>query len=533
MEVCLIKTYGRKVIKVNYTEEQLLSANIEEQNAMIVDIIEQSRGIHEYNKFVTRYLKGYYLGIQDIRNKIKYTREEINNKTTENWCYAFVDFKTCYLLGKPIQYVQLNDSGEEEISLLNKYVRFENKKDKDKALYIDMLTCGRGFRYTNFKTKSIYNDEDDIAPFEIINCEADNTEVVYSNRLGNEQILSYIQTDMEYINTTIDPVTKEQITSPQKYEEYTVYLRNRKVVVSNKTGVLAIEPNSDDIILLNDHVITEYYLNSSRISLIEIGKDLFDDINYLESLDKDDMEQFVNAIMVFTNAEIDENGLSQMKALGAVCINSTDNKKASVDLLQQRLNATDTQVYYTRLITSLHQILGVPMSTDNGSVTSGDTGKAKLTGQGYTMAGIRSEGEQTTFERGDMATLRKLLKICRKTANSKITELRASDVEARFQRDMSENLLVKTQALLNLYSADIPRKFANAIIGLFGDPNAVTKEQENLFGEQTSQQGASNKEDNGNGGNLDDTKTTNDNDITTQQENKIQDVIEKNEQGNA
>lgn len=506
--------------------------------------MQQAKPIHEYNALTSRYLRGYYTGIQDIMNKTKYTRTEINNKTVENWCFAFIDFKKCYLLGKPIQYVQLNDSGEEEISLLNKYVKNENKKSKDMELYEDILICGRGFRYTNFKAENKYEDsefsKEETAPFEILNADYDNTEVVYSNRLGNEQILSFIQTDMEFIDTTIDPKTGETINTPRIYNEYTVYLRNRKVVVSDKSGELEILPETEDTttIALNDHVITEYYLNRDRISLIEIGKDLFDDINYLESLDKDDMEQFVNAIMVFVNAEIDAEGLENMKELGAVCISSTENRKASVELLQQRLNATDTQVYYTRLLTSLHQILGVPMSTDTGTVTSGDTGKAKLTGQGYTMAGIRAEGQETMFGKCDKISLRKILKICREATETGIKKLKSSDVEAKFQRDMSDNLLVKTQALLNLYNADIPRKFANAIVGLFGDPNAITKEQETLFGKQATRLGAGNKQEVdplnplANQKPNDDTKNTNKNDITSQQDNKLQNINERNEQGN-
>lgn len=510
--------------------------------------MQQAKPIHEYNQITSRYLRGYYNGIQDIRQKIKHTRTEINNKTVENWCYAFVDFKKCYLLGKPIQYVQLNDSGEAEISLLNKYVKNENKKSKDMELYEDILVCGRGFRYTNFKPASGYKygelPKEETAPFEILNADYDHTEVVYSNRLGNEQILSFIQTDMEFINTTTDAKTGEVINTPRMYNEYTVYLRNKKFIVSDKTGELEVIERDDEnsTIALNDHVITEYYLNRDRISLIEIGKDLFDDINYLESLDKDDMEQFVNAIMVFVNAEIDEEGLTNMKELGAVCISSTENRKASVELLQQRLNATDTQVYYTRLLTSLHQILGIPMSSDTGTVTSGDTGKAKLTGQGYTMAGIRAEGQETMFGKCDKISLRKILKICREATETGIKNLKSCDVEAKFQRDMSDNLLVKTQALLNLYNADIPRKFANAIVGLFGDPNAITKEQETLFGKQATQLGAGDKKEENplnpllnndpNKKPNDDTKNTNKNDITSQQDNKLQNINERNEQGN-
>ena len=247
----------------------------------------------------------------------------------------------------------------------------------------------------------------------------------------------------------------------------------------------------------------------------------YDDINYLESLDKDDMEQFVNAIMVFTNAEVDEEEFEAIKELGAVSIKSTENRKASVELLQARLNAQDTQVYYTRLLTSLHQLLGIPMAGDAGSVTSGDTGKAKLTGQGFTSAGIRAESDETMITMCDYQTLKKILKICKETANSGISTLKASDIDIKLQRDMSDNLLVKTQGLLNLLSADIPREYALPIVNLFSDSNAVVKMMQDKFGDQKSQQNGNNDKD-----------TTNINNKTDNQNNDLNNLIENANQDN-
>lgn len=519
-----VKSYGRHVIKAGYTEKQLLSGTQEEVEAKVIDIVKNSLPLHTENKERSIYLKKYLYGDQDIyRDKKKHTRTEIDNKTVENWAYAMIDFKKTFLLGKAIQYVQLDDSSEEEISTLNKYVRYENKQAKDLLIYEDVLTTGRGFRYVNIDDID-KNAEDDEAPFTIINTEVENTEVVYSNRLGNEQLLSYIDTDMMFIDTQINQKTKEEEQIEKYYHEYTVYLRDRTMVLTDKSGELKVKEGSIKPLLLGKHLLTEYYTNRKRISLIELGKDLFNDINYLESMDKDDMEQFVNAIMVFTNATIDEDGLSEMKSLGAVCINSTDTKKASIDLLQGRLNAVDTQTYYNRLLTALHQILGIPMASDSGSVTSGDTGKAKLTGQGFTSAGIRAEGEECMFGMCDMESLKVILKACKKSTQSEIKNLKSSDIDKKFQRDMSDNLLIKTQALQNLYACDIPRKFANSVIGLFGDPNSVTKEQEKTFSPQGSKQ--NNNKDISNPGDK-----TNEEDLTQMQNNQIQDTIELDNQG--
>ena len=147
----MYKTYGRTTILANYTEQQILEASkdLNELDKIIINIILNSKSLHDKNKLETLYLKGYYYGDQDVKYKEKYTRPEINNKIVENWAFACVDFKKTYLLGKPIQYVRLNDCSEEEISTLNKYVRYENKKAKDMEIYEDVLVCGRGFRYIN------------------------------------------------------------------------------------------------------------------------------------------------------------------------------------------------------------------------------------------------------------------------------------------------------------------------------------------------------------------------------------------------
>lgn len=531
--VIITKTYGRRTLYANIEESKLLEMDREEQNKTILDILSQVVPLHEANKIETRYLIDFKNGKQDIYvDKKKITRPEIDNRTVENWAYAIIDFKKCFLLGKPIQYTQVNDSSTDEIAKLNTFCKYEDKKKKDMEIYEDILTCGRGFRYTNTDKPTEENE----APFELINLDPEFTEIVYSSGIRKEQLFAFIETPMQYQKEEKDLKTGEIRYITQFYSEYTIYLRNRTFTVSSKDDGYNIVEGTEQPIALNKHIIREYYINRDRISLIEIGKDLFNDINYLESLDKDDMEQFVNAIMVFTNAEVNENDLQEIRDLGAVSISSTDNKQASVDLLEQRLNANDTQTYYTRLLTSLHQILAVPMASDSGTITSGETGKAKLTGQGYTMAGIRTEGDETNFESCDKKCLDLIITICKNTPNSEINDLKTSDIDSKFSRDTSDNLLTKAQALLNLYQCDIPREIANSVVNLFNDPNGVTKKQQDLFGDQTSQLGAGKEKEeeidpNDNMNNFNnDTNTTNKEDLVAQQNNKIQDVQQKDDQ---
>lgn len=487
-----MKTYGRTTIYANYTEEQLLKGTPEEIGVKVLDILKNSISIHDKNRIESIYLQNYLYGDQDIKDKVKLTRPEINNKSVENWAWAFQDWKKAFLLGKPIQYAPLDDQANEEISKLNSYISYEDKDQKDQDIYEDIFTVGRGYRYTNY-TKTT---EDDEAPFELINLDVRNTEVVYSSSIQHEQLLAYVETDMIYINTQVDPNTGKPKNEPRNYKQYTVYTRNYKFVVDDKSGPLQIidqtivdeKGNSTTTkyvpIVHNCHIVTEYYFNRKRMSFLEICKDIFDDLNYIENLDKDDIEGFVNSIMVFTNAEVDEKGMESIKKFGAVSIKSTDQKKATVELLQSRLKSLDTQIYYLRKLSALHSILSVPQATSNGELSNAETGKGFLTGQGFTSASVRVENEEKSFKKCDRNALKVLLKICRNASDSEIKELKVSNIDIKFSRDLSDNLLVKTQALINLAMAKIPPIVANQVVGLFSDPVSVTKMQEQLMQEK-------------------------------------------------
>ncbi|MBO5143019.1 MAG: phage portal protein [Clostridia bacterium] len=467
-----MKTFGRIVIYANYTENQLLKGSQDKRDAKVIDILSNSIDIHNQNRTEIEYLQDYLYGDQDIKNKVKLTRTDINNKGVENWAWAFQDWKKAFLLGKPIQYAPLDNVANQEISSLNKYVTFEDKDQKDQELYEDMFTVGRGYRYVNATAIT----EDDEAPFEILNFDVKNTEVVYSSGARHEQLLAFAETSKKYIVQEINPETNEKEWITKYYNEYTVYTRDMMYLIDDKNGSFRILKRTP--IIHQTHLITEYYFNRKRMGLLEIGKDIFDDINYIENLDKDDIESFVNSIMVFTNAEVDKKGMDAIKEYGAVSIKSTDQKKASVELLQSRLKSIDTQIYYLRKISALHSILSVPQATSSGEMSNAETGKAMLTGQGFTSSSIRVENEEKSFKKCDRNSLKVILKICRNASASDIKNLKVSDIEIKFSRDLSDNLLVKTQALINLMTANIPPEIANAVINLFSDPVAVTKLQE-------------------------------------------------------
>lgn len=510
-----MKTNGRTTIYANYTEEEFLKGTKEEIGARVIGVLKDSLFIHEQNARETQYLIDYAYGDQDIKNKTKKTRTDINNTGVENWAYACVDWKKTFLLGKPVMYASVNDESEEEISILNKYNVYESKQSKDQDLWEEVLECGRAFRYTG----SSKVDEEDEAPFDIINLDPDKTEVVYSSGIKKEQLMSYVHTKKIFFYNEFNPIKKVEEEKNEIYDEFTVYTRKFQFVVSDKFGnwqIIDVKP-----IIVKEHYITEYYLNKKRMGIIEIAKDIFDDINYVENLDKDDIESFVNAIMVFTNAEVDKEGMDAIKEYGAVSIKSTEQKKASVELLQSRLKSLDTQIYYLRKISALHSILSIPQANNSGEISNAETGKAMLTGQGFTSASIRIDGEELKFKECDKKSLKTLLKICRINKDSKIKKLKVSDIDIKLNRDLSDNMLTKSTTLLNLATANIPPEIRNQVVGLFSDPVNVTKLQKKYEEERRKIEKQINNIRN----------TSNNENGINEQKNKLQDTKELDRQG--
>ena len=137
-----------------------------------------------------------------------------------------------------------------------------------------------------------------------------------------------------------------------------------------------------------------------------------------------------------------------------------------------------------RKLAALHSILSVPQATSNGDLSNAETGKGFLTGQGFTSASVRVENEEKSFKKCDRNSLKVILKICKSLDNSGIATLLVSKIDIKFSRDLSDNLLTKTQALINLATAQIPPEIRNAVVGLFSDPVSVTKLQEAFIEEQ-------------------------------------------------
>jgi len=445
--------FGRTVLRTSLEENELTPENIK-------TVLELILPIHFRNAQQIDYLYGYYRGNQDILNKVKLVREDINNKVVENSAYHIVEFKKSYVFGSPIQYVQNGLDWKDEIDKID--------------LAEDRYITGTSYRM-------IFPEKSETTPFVIYNANPKDTAIVYSNDYKNTPLFAF------YITTKNDYSQNKVYYILTVYTKKRIYTYKTKMMDSGTQLKIDFVPETienNTINWLGYIPIIEYPLNKSRMGLIELVKSSLDTLNKISSNDIDGIEQFIQSLLIFMNLDIDTTQFKEMVAAGAVklkTIADSPNSKADIKSIVNQLQHSETKILYDRVYNNMLTIAGVPKMTDKSS--SGDTGQARLIGEGWIMADERAKQDELSFKLSEKQMLNIAINICKNKNFTGIKQLNISDMEIKFTRNKSDNLLVKAQALINLMTAQVAPEVAFNVIGLFSDSNEVVNQSKAYFGE--------------------------------------------------
>lgn len=421
----------------------------------IVEILSDAITIHETNRLEIEYLRKYRNGDTPIYGRVKDIRPEINNMISENRADEIVNFKTGYLVGEPIQYVtRKSDDAQtnDEIVTLNELMDSESRDTRDIELCDWLHVCGIGYKMAFPKESS-----EDEAPFEISIPSPADTFVVKSSRLGHKPVLGVhmVTVQNKGITQTI----------------YSCYAKNKYFEVIDGLNVV----NEVDTVL--DMIpIIEYRLNSSYLGAFEIVLPLLDAINTTQSNRLDGVEQFVQALMVIKNADIDEDSLKNLKEFGAIKL----PEGSDIDYLVQQLSQSDTKSLVDGLYTDVLTICGMP--NRNGGSSTSDTGTAVVLRDGWSDCEARAKTSEKFFKESERQFLKLILKIS--NFSLKIDSLKYSDIDIRFTRRNYENISSKTTVLTQMLGCDmIHPKLAFEHCGLFSDPSLAYEESKKYHDE--------------------------------------------------
>lgn len=450
---------GRKKIVSEYSSDDLRDIN------NLVRLLKSSFITHTSNKADIDYLINYRNGMQPILNREKVIRDEINNTVVVNHAQMITRNIIGYFLGTPIQYIQSGcGDSKDEIAMLNRFVSYEDKASNDKEVGEYQSICGTAYRI-------IYTDGQfaDEVPFEDKCLNPSTTFVVYENTIAEKPILG---------------VTYYSLLDPKGNSI------GKKIYAYTDFGLYECQTDNDGDIELDKIVfspyqvggvpIIEYPNNMWRIGDWELCIGLMDAVNNLHSGRLDDIDQIVQSLIVFINADIDGETYDEMRERGVVALKNTTNSQSGVQTIQNNLDQTGMHLFAEELESLLYAMIGIPDRNKRGG-GGGDTGQAVELRDGWADLEVVARNKELAFRKAEKQTLRIILKII----NNKLgINLSLMDVDIKFTRNKNNNLLVKTQSYANLLSTKtLSPSDCLTIVDLVSDVNEYISRGESFWGE--------------------------------------------------
>ena len=443
------KLNGRKRIYSNYSE-------INDSN--VLEVLGKALTIHAENATQIKYLYDYYRGNQPIFDRVKEVRSDIKNFVLRNIAYEVVEFKKGYNFGNGVQYIKRSacidkteNVADNAITALNELMLTQDKETLDLELGESILVAGIGHRFV----KAVKVEDMQDAPFEISTLDSTRTFVVYNSGTGETPLMSVNISIDEKGNTFYFIYTPKYI--------YQTYNDSKFTKSINPIGMIPV---------------IEYDLNPSRIGAFEPVIGLLDAINTIESNRVDAIEQLVQSILVFENCDIDDETFESLKKNLAIKIRGDAGNPARLYYVSTDLNQDQTQTSIDDIYTSILTICCVP---DRNASAGGNTGAALQVAEGWASAESRAKSDMIMFKKPERRFLRIIMKIINmSTLPYPCKNLCIGDIDIKADREKNQNLLTKTQGLLNLLEAGVEPAIACANVGLFNDPQLVADSSPNM-----------------------------------------------------
>ena len=422
----------------------------------VVEVLTKAQHVHDINSSEIEYLYSYYKGVQPILSRVKEVRPDINNKIVVNTANEIVSFKTGYLFGDPVAYAgRAEDDCADAIQELNKYMSSLDKDAQDSELALWMHICGIGYRMCMPNTDITEEDE---SPFKLYTLDPRTTFIVKNAGLEKTPVMAVM-----YVNVP------DEIGNVVR--QYSVYTKNRYFLIRNDMVV-------DERVNILGIPVIEYPLNLPRMGAFETVIPLLDAQNELESNRMDSVAQFVQALILFHNVDIDADGVAKLQALGAIKYKDVDpTMQGEVKYITAELNQEGSHTLKEDLYESVLIICGMP----NRNTGNGDNGIAVVYRDGWSAAETRAKDTEKWFTRSEKNMLRIALKICREKGR---LDIHLSNVEIKFTRRNYENGATKATVLTTMLSNEkIAPRLAFVHSGMFSDPEAAWAESEKYYEE--------------------------------------------------
>ena len=431
----------------------------------VIDEVTSALSIHVQNLMEEERLYWYRRGIQPVLKREKTRNVFILNKVIENHAEEIVSFKDGYFMTQPCFYTARNADAQDKVDELNEYLYRSGKLDADTETVDWFHTVGLGYIFVE------PNDDEDSedVPFRAYALRPMQSFVAKSMKPGNKPVYAANVVINDH-RIFLDVYTKDKVfrlNGTYDAEKATAYPDR----VVSAVQIVEVLPN-----VLGEIPIIEYQYNSTCMASFEPVVGLLDTINNVRSNQSDGIEQFIQSLLVITNADLeDETTASEIKRQGMLLIRSTSELTAKVELLSEQLDQTQTQTYIESLLQNMFAICGMPNRNEGGS-SYNTTGAAVLASYGWYQADAFARNTEDLYKKSNRQFDRIILKILEQ--KNLLKGISINDFELHFVRNETANVQSKAQAFQTLMTAGMHPELAMAKSGISNDPVSDVKMSE-------------------------------------------------------
>lgn len=419
----LIDTFYNR--KINYGRKKIILDYEEVNRNNIKEVMEKALVWHKRNQHDCEYLIKYFLGDQDILYRQAPETSNINNQVVVNYAYPITREIVGYTFGNPIEYIQRDVGKRNDIETLSDIYHDlgSYNVDKDTATYCSI--CGIGYQIT-LPSSDINESNVPEVPITVTNLDPRDTFCVFSNIIGNPQILSchIIHTDTEG-------------------DRYLCYTDKESFILKDSLEIAESSTN-----LINENPITMFENSVFRTGDWEQAISVMNASNLVASDSLNDIEGTIRSLLVVLGAEFEDNseGLKNIKANRLLTLVHPQGGNVDAKFISPVVDSSSINNIREYLEQARNVITGIP---DRQTASGGDTGTAVLNRNGWTDIEIVAKLKELFFKKAKQKQLGvgiKILQMLGKVSK----DLSPLNVELAIGRNTLDNLQTKTQAFSTL-----------------------------------------------------------------------------------
>lgn len=462
--------FGLTKLEIPLKKEELSLDNIVEYLPSVVNAF-----IDNANKVYANY--EIYKGAHKVLGKERPYGDDshINNRVVDQYLWEMVNFKCGYIYGNPLEFAEKGTEKTDEMKAFNNYLVESDFRGKMDSVAEWVYATGVGYLFVEPQKGEV--------PFKTIFLSSDRAAKVYSSYLDGEPLFDLIVT----------PIKKQIDSDFVDYYILSIYTDDRYYEFEYNIGLAQANPQptaGGDRVGNKPLPLIEFYAYRDKIGIVESCVAVQDALDSLDSASVDNIEDFVNQMLIILNASLGETADDQStnfklaKQNGVmVLFDPNKDQKADVKTITLQLNNSDVNALKNQLKADMFGAWGVPLagsSISSGNVTQGGAEASNGWENAYNVA----LKENNNMSGGINEFVRKVLWICSATPDDPIKTLKLTDFDIKFNIARSNNLQVKTQSFSNLVEHNVPSDIAWATCELSGDPVAIGKKIEEYAAEK-------------------------------------------------